>query len=87
VTGGTKPIVVANPIDDAVFVGFARLLVEHGVRSTDELARRLRAVYPNAEVHRRELSGEPWRVWYVYREGHWIGRPMTSARGQNDGET
>ena len=33
---------------------------------------RLAVDYPAVTVHRRELSGEPLEVWYVYRDGHWL---------------
>jgi hypothetical protein len=34
----------------------------------------LRTRYPNALVRPRGLAGERTEVWYVYRDGHWIGR-------------
>lgn len=67
-----RPTLVVNPAADGVFVEFAETVVEHGVASPAELERRLRVVYPQAAVHRRELVAEPWDVWYVYRDGHWV---------------
>ncbi|MEA2610000.1 MAG: hypothetical protein QOJ75_2243 [Chloroflexota bacterium] len=67
-----KPTLVVNPGDDGVFAGFAQVLVEHGAWSINELERRLRAVYPRAAVHARELAAEPTLIWYVYREGRWV---------------
>jgi hypothetical protein len=68
-----RPILVVNPADDDVFRVFAHVLLEDGVAGIGELERRLRSVYARAVVHARELSCEPFVIWYVYREGHWIG--------------
>jgi hypothetical protein len=67
-----QPTLVINPADDEVFAGFAHLVVDHGTASTEELEHRLRTVYPEASVHRRELTGEATTIWYVYRDGHWL---------------
>jgi hypothetical protein len=67
-----QPTLVINPADDEVFAGFAHLLVDHGAASTEELEQRLRTVYPETSVHRRELTGESTTIWYVYRDGHWL---------------
>ena len=76
----TRPILVVNPSDDEVFGVFARALVNHGAATTDELERRLRPLYARAVVHARELSSEPFVIWYVYRDGQWI-----NARHDTDG--
>lgn len=68
----TRPILVVNPADDDVFGSFARVLVNHGASTTDELERRLRPLYAKAVVHARELSSEPLVIWYVYRDGQWV---------------
>ena len=67
-----NPILVTNPADDDVFRVFARTIVDHGAETTDDLETRLRVVYPDAAVHARELANEPFLLWYVYRDGHWI---------------
>jgi hypothetical protein len=67
-----KPTLVVNPGDDGVFAAFARVLVDHGTASIAEFERRLKAVYPHAAVHARELAAEPLVIWYVYRDGHWV---------------
>ena len=61
---------IVNPHGDAVFDVHARRLA---ASSDDPLAlqARLRQQYPLAVVRRRELSGEPFEMWYVYRDGHW----------------
>lgn len=66
-----RPILVVNPSDDEAFRGFAeRLLAEW--MTIGEFEARLRARYPRAAVHARELTSEPRIIWYVYREGHWV---------------
>jgi hypothetical protein len=67
-----KPTLVVNPASDRVFADFTEMLVDHGADSPQELASRLRSVYPQATVHRRDLTGETQIVWYVYRDGHWV---------------
>ena len=48
------------------------MLVNHGASTTGELERRLRPLYARAVVHARELSSEPFVIWYVYRDGQWV---------------
>lgn len=81
-----RPILVLNPADDRAFVEFAQVLVSYGVSSTGELERRLRPLYASAVVHARELSSEPFVVWYVYRDGRWVN-PQTAphASGARSG--
>jgi hypothetical protein len=77
-----RPILVVNPADDAVFAAFAQVLLDHGATSVRELEHRLQAVYPAAAVHARELSAEPFVIWYVYRHGHWVAsRPVADTPG------
>ena len=63
---------VVNPRDDPPFVALAERLVADGVRSPDELQTALRREYPEAVVRARELDGEAFTIWYVYRDGHWV---------------
>lgn len=66
-----RPILVVNPSHDETFREFAgRLLAEW--MSLGEFETKLRARYPRAAVHARELASEPRIIWYVYREGHWV---------------
>jgi hypothetical protein len=64
--------IVVNPRDDAPFVALAERLVGDGARSTGELQQQLRREYPDAVVRARELDGEAFTIWYVYRDGHWV---------------
>lgn len=86
-TNAGRPILVVNPADDDVFGLFAEVLVEDGATSTDELERRLRPTYSRAVVHARELSSEPFVIWYVYRDGRWVNPhravPPRGARSDN----
>jgi hypothetical protein len=63
---------VLNPRDDAAFVALAEALASDGVDSPLELQERLRREYPEAVVRARELTGESFTIWYVYRDGHWV---------------
>ncbi len=66
-----RPLLMLNPAGDADF-GRVALALERTVATPRELQARLRDVYPDALVRARDLSGERLRVWYVYREGHWV---------------
>jgi hypothetical protein len=76
---------VVNPVEDAVFAGFAEMLVDHGARSVEELERRLRTSYPKAAVHARELADEAILIFYVYRDGHWVDSRDPSTIGHYGG--
>jgi hypothetical protein len=72
---------VVNPRDDSRFVALAEKLVADGVRSPDDLQQRLRPEYPEAVVRARELDGEAFTIWYVYRDGHWVSGSPERPRG------
>ena len=69
-----SPILVVNPSQDREFHARAEAEVAAGAVSPGELQAALRVTYPNAVVRSRDLSGEKRVVWYVYREGRWVGR-------------
>jgi len=73
--------IVVNPRDDTPFVALAERLVADGARSTDDLQRQLRREYPLAVVRARELDGEAFTIWYVYRDGHWVSGSTGQPRG------
>ena len=81
-----RPILVVNPADDRIFSAYADVLVEHGAGTTGELQRRLRPIYTQAVVRARELSSEPFVIWYVYRDGRWINSspPPRAPEGRPD---
>ena len=72
---------VVNPRDDTPFVTMAERLVADGVRSPNELQERLRREYPDAVVRARELDGEAFTIWYVYRDGHWVSGSAVQSEG------
>jgi hypothetical protein len=70
--GGNGPALFLNPADDNEFVRDVEQVMEEGVAEAAELERVLRRSYPRAVVRPRDLSNEPYVVWYVYRDGHWV---------------
>lgn len=66
-----RPTLVVNPSDDDGFSDYAHRLLTEWI-TIEEFHQRLRARYPRAVAHQRELSAESNRVWYVYREGRWV---------------
>jgi hypothetical protein len=68
-----RPTLVTNPADDVAFRDAAETALQEG-QSVTELQAILRAAYPLAVVRARDLAGERPVVWYVYRDGHWVGR-------------
>lgn len=69
------PTLILNPRHDAGFVAAAEAIVSDGVGSPALLEERLRRHYPHIVVRPRELTGETFTIWYVYRDGHWISSP------------
>jgi len=69
------PILVINPRSDTAFVDHVHEELD-GLQRPEDLAKRLRARYPDVVVHRRELSSEPVAVWYVYRDGRWTSESV-----------
>jgi hypothetical protein len=67
-----RPIVVVNPSSDAGFREMVDQFVAADGSRPDDLEGVLRTRYPDAVVRPRELAGERFEVWYVYRDGHWI---------------
>jgi hypothetical protein len=67
-----RPMIVANPLHDEEFQALIERFLLDGVAEPRDLEARLRARYPEAVVRRRDLAGENFEVWYVYRDGHWI---------------
>jgi hypothetical protein len=63
--------VIVNPASDRVFGETVRRLAA-ATSDPSVLQGQLRHVYPEAVVRRRELSGERFVVWYVYRDGYWV---------------
>ena len=66
-----RPVLIASPRDDAVFLAFAERLVANGAAAAELLQAAIRVRYPKAVVRERDLAGERIVVWYVYRDGRW----------------
>ena len=75
------PTLILNPRHDTRFVSVAEAIVSDGVRTPSELEEQLRRQYPRVVVHPRELTGESFTIWYVYRDGHWISSPAAPPDG------
>jgi hypothetical protein len=65
------PNVVINPRDDTAFVDAVET-ERQSAGSPEALEDVLRAAYPDTVVRPRQLDGERSRIWYVYRDGHWV---------------
>src|SRR5215212_5474210 len=74
-----RPIIVANPRGDTEFRNFITVAMRSGGWRPEDLEAFLRERYPLAIVRRRELAGERQQVWYVYRDGHWIGSDLDAG--------
>jgi hypothetical protein len=61
-----------NPAGDAEFARAVELAMTGGAADAPALQRTLRETFPRAIVRPRGLSNEPYAVWYVYRDGHWV---------------
>ena len=68
-----RPILVVNPVGDRAFRAFAELQLDEGDQTIPAFQARLRVLYPRAVVRARELAAESAVIWYVYREGRWVG--------------
>jgi hypothetical protein len=76
-----RPILVVNPATDWHLVGLALELTNDEHCTLEALQAALRREYPELVIHRRELSGEPYESWYVYRDGHWIAEATPVGLG------
>ena len=75
------PTLILNPRHDARFVAVAEAIVTDGVDPPVALQERLRQDYPHVVVRPRELTGESFTIWYVYRDGHWVPGPGGETEG------
>lgn len=73
------PVLIVNPSTDEAFVELARSCVASDT-TPEALEAALRVTHPHSVVRPRELSHEPERVWYVYREGRWV--PSEAGTGR-----
>jgi hypothetical protein len=71
--GRSRPLIVVNPTSDDAFRERIDRHLATGVVRPSDLEALLRIDYPRTVVRRRELTDEEIEIWYVYRDGHWIG--------------
>lgn len=62
---------VLNPTSDEAFRRAVDEAIRDGATDPAALEASLRPSFPRVVARRREISGEPHDVWYVYREGSW----------------
>ena len=63
------------PHDDRAFRACAEALLSGGLRDPRDLQEQLRRSYPKAVVRRQHplgALGDSERLWYVYRDGHYV---------------
>jgi hypothetical protein len=77
-----EPTLLVNPPDDEQFAADARNGLAAGATTPDRLQGVLRARYPATVVRRRDLAGEQFVVWYVYRDGHWTAAGRLETQGE-----
>ena len=77
-----RPVLFLNPADDPLFRRCVDDAMAHALVGAGELQRRLRDEFPRAVVRPRDLASERLPVWYVYRDGQWVGGG--SDRGRRD---
>jgi hypothetical protein len=70
-------MIIANPPGDRRFRSMIDAFLVGAGRRPEELESVLRTRFPSALVRRRDLAGERFDVWYVYRDGHWISEGGT----------
>ena len=75
-----RPAIVANPATDQRFRDLVDLTLMPGELGPGDLETVLRVRYPHAKVRRRDLEDEDVEVWYVYRDGHWLGSESDAER-------
>jgi hypothetical protein len=76
-----SPTLVLNPRHDTDFMTLAEAIMSGGIESPGQLQERLRQTYPNVIVRARDLNGEAFTIWYVYRDGHWISGLAEPSEG------
>ena len=76
--GTVEPVLLTNPAHDDRFRADAAASIHPDITPAS-LEAALRQSYPRVAVHVRELVHEPFVVWYVYRDGRWLGRDERGA--------
>ncbi len=77
------PVAITFPSIDLTFARFVQRVVgERHDWTIEDLEHRLRRFLPTTRVHRREISGERPRYWYVFRDGRIVLHPSPDWWGQ-----
>jgi hypothetical protein len=79
-----RPLVIVNPRSDPRFVDAVERLAATA-DTPGALQELLRPTFPSAVVRERELSAEPFEVWYAYRDGRWTPSPPARQEEAGDG--
>lgn len=69
-----RPLLFLNPADDPAFRRCVDEAMAERPREPVDLEHRLRDQFPDVIVRPRDLASERLPVWYVYRDGRWVGR-------------
>jgi hypothetical protein len=75
-------VLVTNPADDRGFAAAATRLAAEVVGRPEALQAMLRMRYRRAVVRRRDLAGEQFETWYVYRDGRWTASRSVTAQAE-----
>lgn len=75
-------VLVTNPADDRGFAAAATRLAAELVGRPEALQAMLRMRYRRAVVRRRDLTGEQFETWYVYRDGRWTPSRAVPAKSE-----
>jgi hypothetical protein len=68
-----RPVLVLNPPDDTAFESSVQDALGTQPEDFRAFQNALRRSYASAAVHVREIADEPTVIWYVYRDGRWVG--------------
>ncbi len=70
-TTGLLPSLVCLPTADGGFAAAVQLTMaeQPWIDTPGQLEDALRPYFSAVRVRRREIDGEPWQTWYVYRDG------------------
>ena len=68
--GVLRRFLIINPRSDSTFVDFVNESAQ--AEAPEQLQTALRERFPHAIVRLRNLDGETFNAWYIYRDGYWV---------------
>ena len=68
--GVLRRFLIVNPRSDSTFVDFVNQSAQ--ADAPEQLQEILRERFPHAIVRLRNLDGETFNAWYIYRDGYWV---------------